>query len=144
MNKKNLIITIIVVILAGFISYKIGQSNASASSSVAGTGAGSYGGFGGTGRTGGRGGPGAGGASVVGTVLSTDDTSMTIQLRGTGSQIVFLSATSTRIMKLVDASRSDLVPGSQVSVMGSANPDGSFSGSAVQIRPVQPLPAGNN
>lgn len=89
------------------------------------------------GAAGGGQGRGAGGANAgfaSGSVLSKDANTITLKLRDGGSKLV-LYATSTRIGKMTDGSLNDLVPGTEVTVMGAANQDGSVTASQVQIRP---------
>lgn len=70
-----------------------------------------------------------------GSVVAKDATSITIGLRdGTGSKIVFLSA-STTVMKTTNGTVNDLIVGKEVSVNGSANPDGSINAQSIQLRP---------
>lgn len=72
---------------------------------------------------------------AAGTIVSKDATSITLSLRdGSGSKIVFLSA-STTIMKTTDGTTGDLIPGKDVSVNGSANSDGSINAQSIQVRP---------
>ena len=98
----------------------------------------------------GAGGPGAGGAGnqfgqgrgmggaasgfVMGEVVSRDATSLTLKIRDGGSKIVLYS-TSTRIGKMTEGAMSDLTPGTEVTVMGTNNQDGSVTASQLQIRP---------
>jgi hypothetical protein len=56
---------------------------------------------------------------------------------GGGSKIVFLD-TNTKITKQAEGSASDLAVGTQVSVSGAPNADGSVNAQMVQIRPVLP------
>lgn len=96
----------------------------------------------------GRGGIGMGGAGFVsGEIISKDAQSITVkignqrQLAGQpdnatqqgGSKIIFLSA-STTIAKTVAGTQSDLSVGSQISVTGNANTDGSVTAKEVQVR----------
>jgi hypothetical protein len=134
-NKKIVwgIVGVIVLVLVFFIGVAYGKSQTPASPATAYTGA----------RT--RGAGGFGGATI-GQIISKDATSITVQLMtapgGTaatsttpvGSKIVFVDS-NTKISKQVDGTLSDLAVGATVSVTGTANPDGSVTATAVQIRP---------
>lgn len=78
---------------------------------------------------------------VSGTILSKDDTSITVRLgmgaenaSSTGSRIVILGS-STQVGKFVSGSLTDLAVGQTVLVTGSPNADGSITATQIQIRP---------
>jgi hypothetical protein len=84
---------------------------------------------------------GLNGGLVNGEIISKDDKSITVKLRDGGSastqggsKIVFFSPT-TEVEKTVDGSIVDIIIGKQVTIMGTANPDGSVSATSIQIRP---------
>ncbi|MDO8621725.1 MAG: DUF5666 domain-containing protein [bacterium] len=91
-----------------------------------------FGGAGG-GAMGGRPG-GRQGDAVVGEIIASNDTSITVKLRDGGTKTVLL-ADRTEIGKSVDGTRDDLVVGTMVLVNGSANSDGSVTAQSIQIRP---------
>lgn len=94
---------------------------------------------------------GTSGGFVSGSVISVDSKSLTVQLRnnpnsgnggatttqGTGSKIVFFSPSMT-VEKTVSGSASDVAVGNQVTIVGSANSDGSVNANSIQIRPASP------
>src|SRR5882724_11228048 len=83
---------------------------------------------------------GQNGGFTGGEILSKDNNSITVQLRDGSSKIVLVSS-STQVMKAAQGSLADLATGAQVTVMGSANADGSITAQTVQIRPAgAPLP----
>ena len=132
MNKKSIITIIVVAVLVGGIGFyggmKYGNSQATAASASARArfagGAGGMGGF--AGRN--------GGGVSAGQIISQDATSITIQLRNGGSQIVLLSK-NTPVMKSVSGSPSDLAVGKQVTIVGTSNSDGSITAQSIQLRP---------
>ena len=132
--KKHLTVWIIVtVVLVGIAYYggdKHGQSVAQATQSQMRA----QGGAGGT-RAGGRFGSGAG--MISGSVLSKDDTSMTIKMRDGSSRIVLYTA-SSQILKSAAGTAGDVGVGSQISVQGTQNSDGSVTAQMIQIRPNMP------
>jgi hypothetical protein len=127
MSKKIIWAVVGVIVLVGVffggVSYGKGQTASSASTS----GAAAYAGA----RT--RGAGGFGGATV-GQIISEDSTSITVAIPSGGSKIVFLDST-TPITKQASGKISDLTIGTNVSVLGTANTDGSVSAQSIQIRP---------
>jgi len=129
---------IIIVIVALGLGYFIGLKHAQATKTAArGAAAGQYGARGGAGGIGG--GRGGFGGLTAGTILSQDANSITVKLASGGSKIVLLGS-STTILKSVAGAVSDLSTGENVTVMGTANPDGSLTATSVQIRPAMPTP----
>ncbi|MBI3888302.1 hypothetical protein HY311_00735 [Candidatus Nomurabacteria bacterium] len=74
---------------------------------------------------------------TIGQIISKDATSITVSMQTGGSKIIFLDK-STPITKQVAGALSDLAVGTDVSITGTANTDGSISATAVQIRPNMP------
>ncbi len=89
-----------------------------------------------------RGNRGGVGGFVSGNVISSDGKSLTIGLRAGGSQIVFLSD-STTVLKSVSGAPTDLASGQQVVITGTPNSDGSLTATSVQIRPAMQTPVVN-
>ncbi len=102
--------------------------------------------------TGGQRGARTSGGNVIGTILSKDANSITVQLNsfgggnggasaGTqtaqGSKIVFYTG-STTVMKTVDGTAADLTVGKMVTISGTANPDGSVNAESIQLRNALP------
>ena len=74
----------------------------------------------------------SGGGATVGTVVSSDATSITVALKS-GSVVVFYS-TSTPIMKTVSGTSNDVSAGANITVIGTTNADGSITANSIQIR----------
>jgi hypothetical protein len=135
MNKKNIGWVVVGIIILGGVFYggmAFGKSQASAATLTRQTAFGLNNGVRGTRN---------GGGFTNGQIISKDATSITVQLMmggasGTqsGSKIIFLNS-STKITKSASGTLSDLAPGTNVSVMGTPNADGSISAQSVQIRP---------
>ena len=127
MNKKIIWSIVGIVVLVGVfyggVVYGKSQTPAKSAQAL------STGNF--AGRT--RGAGGFGGATI-GQIISEDSTSMTVAISGGGSKIVFLDNT-TPITKQASGKMSDLAIGTSVSVVGTANTDGSISAQSIQIRP---------
>lgn len=77
------------------------------------------------------------GGFISGEVISKDDQGVTVKLRDGGSKIVFISP-STKIVKDTVSSLNDVVVGSQVSINGSSDTNGSITAQSVQIRSFSP------
>jgi hypothetical protein len=101
-------------------------------------------GFTGAGRAGA--GARAGGGFTAGKIISSANGSVTIQEQSGSTEIVLVSD-STQILKSTAGSLSDLAPGTNVTVTGTANSDGSLTATGIQIRPAGSaapmIPAGN-
>jgi len=88
-------------------------------------------------RGGAGGGRNGGGGFTAGQIIAKDDKSITVSLMGGGSKIIFFD-TNTKISKQTQGSVSDLTVGTQVSITGTPNTDGSVNAQMVQIRPAVP------
>lgn len=129
--KKIVWFVIIALVVGGGIGYWAGTKTAASNSPAgryaqfsrsAGTGSGTF-----AGR-------GAAGSAITGTVVSADSKNLTVSLASGGSQIVFLTS-STTIMKFSQGSAGDLTPGTNVVITGTANSDGSMNAESIEIRP---------
>jgi hypothetical protein len=147
-TKIGLIIGFVVVAVIAFYTgdkYANGQNTASVTQNASG--------YARTGAmaSGAQRGARAGGGFVSGQIVSKDATSITVQLNVpagpnsdattsamTGSKIVFYT-NNTSIMKTTDGTADDLTLGKQVSITGTANPDGSVNAQSIQIRPAVPM-----
>jgi hypothetical protein len=135
-NKKIGFIVLGIIILAGtfYGGMQYGGNNVRAAIMSRTGGAGNF-----AGRMNGT----RGGGFTVGQIIAKDATSITVQLMGgpagtgSGSKIIFLDK-STVITKQATGALSDLTIGTDVSVTGTPNADGSVSATAVQIRPNTP------
>lgn len=83
------------------------------------------------------------GGMTAGEVLSKDAQSLTIKLRDGGSKIVFYSA-STTVNKMAEGSLDDVAQGSNVTISGTTNQDGSITAQMIQLRPPGSMEPGLN
>lgn len=131
-NNKLMIIAAVIILIVGAGSFyggmRYAQSKASANNTI-GTGR-----FQGQRGLGGSGGNRAGGGFVSGSILKTDNQSITLKLIDGGSKIAYLTD-ATGINKTATGTKADLIVGENVSVIGTANSDGSVIAQTVQIRP---------
>lgn len=133
---------IVGVVVVGAVAFyggmKYGENKTVATTAAVGQGQRGNGQFGG-GAAGGRAGGGnRGGAGFAnGEVASADATSLTVKMRDGSSKIIILSS-STQVLKSISGAVTDVAVGSQVTVTGSGNPDGSITAQSIQIRPNMP------
>ncbi len=145
---KNTIITgVIAAVVFGGGGYFFGTQQAASTQQQGGAQqfAGGNGTFVGRGAGGARTGAFGGGATM-GTIVSSDANSITIQLASfgtstsqttqTGTKLI-LVGNSTQIEKTVYGTAADITAGKTVTVIGTAKSDGSITATAVQIRPAR-------
>lgn len=146
MEKKQIIMSIVVLIIVAVLSFYAGTKTNSGKN----MGAGSYmmnqGNFNKEGNSDKRGsngdranqfttrGLGNGVNMASGEIINKDENSLTIKLRDGGSKIIFINK-DTKIQKISDGTLSDLSVGSQITISGQTNTDGSVNASSIQQRP---------
>lgn len=131
-QKKQIITAAVLVVVAAGAGFFGGMKYSQAKAAPAGNRQFTFNGQGGPGGAGRRLG-GAAGSFVNGEVLSKDANSITVKNMNGGSQIVILGS-STQYRKAVDGTADDVSVGSQVTVTGTSNSDGSLTAQSVQIR----------
>ena len=95
----------------------------------------------GQGMGGARGGQGggmrgaAGDSMVMGEVLKSDADGLTVKSPNNDGSKVIITSSSTQIMKTATGTKEDISIGSNVMIMGTANPDGSVTAKSIQLRP---------
>ncbi len=134
MNKKIGLVVIGILVLVGV--FYIGMVYGKSQIPARGQGSQAFG-LNGRSTAGGMRNGGNFGGMTVGEILSKDAQSITLKLRDGSSKIIFYTD-KTPIEKNVSGVSTDLVVGKQVSVTGTANPDGSLTAQSVQIRPAMP------
>jgi len=77
--------------------------------------------------------PNGNGGRTSGTIVSKDDESITIKTSDGSSMVIYYSD-STTVTKSSTASLSDLVTGSEISVMGSTNSDKSVTAKEITVK----------
>ncbi|MEQ1500047.1 MAG: hypothetical protein ABL917_01590 [Parcubacteria group bacterium] len=75
------------------------------------------------------------GGFTMGEIIFKDATSVTIKMQD-GSTKIALIATSTQVMKSTSGTFSDLNIGTNITISGTSNSDGSVTAQSVQIRPL--------
>ena len=132
MNKTSKIISGIIILLiigggAFWTGMNYGKSQAKPATGFAGN-------F--SAMRGSRTGAGASGAGfILGSIISSDSNSITLQLPSNGGSKIIFYSNATQISKTASGSATDLAVGTTISVTGTTNSDGSVTASSIQIRP---------
>ena len=136
MNKKNLLLTSVTLIIIGAISFyggiKYSESKKPQNSFQRDPAK-----FQGMRQGGGN---KVAGGFVSGEIIKKDDKSVTLKLSDGGSKIIYFSD-ATSVSKSVDGTKDDMEIGKNVMVNGSTGQDGSIVAQSVQIRPITEKPS---
>lgn len=81
------------------------------------------------------------GGMTSGNVISLQDSMMTVGTRDGASKVVIITG-STKVLKSVTGTKSDVVVGGTVLITGTANGDGSITADTVQLRQSGSQPGG--
>lgn len=141
MKQNQLIIMFLVaVVMAGtgfFAGTKYQESKTPTFSRQFGNGMQNPSGIGANGRgaAGTAGGARTGARQVVGDIIKSDDTSITVKMSDGSTRIVFVND-KTMINKASSAMKTDLTVGEKVAAFGTDNPDGSMNAANVQLNPI--------
>lgn len=137
MNAKNpIIITVLLIIVVGAAAFFGGmQFQKSQRNSQFAQFTGQQGGNGTFQRRFGGANGQTGGQAVIGEILKSDATSITVKSQDGSSKIILLSD-STAINKQDTGSKDDLKTGEKVAVFGKSNSDGSVTAQNIQLNPM--------
>lgn len=128
-NKKHLIITALIIIIVGVVSFycgsKFGQPSNSFKQGNMRQNSGMT--MSPNSKQGGQGG------LISGDITSKDESTLTVSLKSGGSKIILFSD-KTKIYKSVDGSLDDLSVGSSINITGTQNQDGSVSAQSIQVK----------
>jgi hypothetical protein len=83
---------------------------------------------------------GMNGGFVGGEIVNKDDASITVKLPNNGGTKIVLLSGSTQVLKAAQGTLADLAVGSQVTITGTPNSDGSITATMVQMRPAGAQP----
>lgn len=133
MNSKILMIVIVIVIAGGAFFGGIQYQKSQRSSIRLGQ-LGEQGQFNGQGQLANRAGQ-QGERPVTGSIISSDDISITVKLADGSSKIILFSG-STVINKQTTGSKEDLKTGERVMVIGKENSDGSVTTDTISLNPM--------
>ena len=128
MNKRNISITVIALVIGFGAGYMAHTSPVASPSATGGT----FTRGGGATR-----GNGAGGGFLSGTVATEDSGSITLNTRDGSSRVVLITPNTT-VSKSVRGALSDVATGATIIVSGTTNSDGSVSANLIQLRPETP------
>lgn len=134
MKNNSIVIMVLIAVIFGGGGFFIGKSMAQSQATAARTQlAGQF--RAGVGGSGANRGAGMRGGQILGTILSADNNSITVQMADGSSKIVLITGT-TSINQASAATMADLKVGAKVSAFGSANTDGSVTAQNVSLNPI--------